>query len=126
MSTTNAARSGDYELQPVKFSRLARRGVLFGLTASQLVVVGIGAITLVFSLYVGGGASLIFALPAILCCSALAWVSLGGRKLIQWLPIVSIWLWRSTGGQLICRRRVIAPRPVGTLALPGDAARLRQ
>ena len=65
MSATNTARSGDYELQPVKFSRLARRGVLFGLTASQLIVVGIGAVTLVFSLYVGGGASLIVALPVI-------------------------------------------------------------
>ena len=83
MNATNTTRSGDYELQPVKFSRLARRGVLFGLTASQLVVVGIGAVTLVFSLYVSGGASLIFALPVIVFCSALAWVSVGGRKLIQ-------------------------------------------
>lgn len=126
MSATNATQSGDYELQPVKFSRLARRGVLLGLTASQLVVVGIGAVTLVFSLYVGGGASLVAALPVIVFCSALAWVSVGGRKLIQWLPIVGVWLWRSTGGQLIYRRRVVAPRPVGNLALPGDAARLRQ
>src|SRR3546814_9056442 len=85
MSASNASRSGDYELQPVKFSRLSRRGVLFGLTASQLVV-GIGAVTLVFSLYVGGGASLIVAFPVILFCVALAFVRVGGRKLIQWLP----------------------------------------
>ena len=113
MSAANTTGAGDYELQPVKFSRLARRGVLFGLTASQLVVVGLGAVTLVFSLYVGGGASLVFALPGIVCCSALAWVSIGGRKLIQWLPIVGVWLWRSTGGQLIYRRRVVAPRGRG-------------
>ncbi len=36
------------------------------------------------------------------------------------------WLWRSTGGQLLYRRRIVKPRPAGTLALPGDAARLRQ
>src|SRR3546814_19020601 len=80
MSATNTTRSGDYELQPVKFSRLARRGVLFGLTASQLVVVGIGVVTLVFSLYVGGGTSLVVALPVIVCCSALAWVSVRSEE----------------------------------------------
>ncbi|WP_162891201.1 SCO6880 family protein [Aeromicrobium sp. A1-2] len=126
MNAAASSKSGDYELQPVKFSRLSRRGVLFGLTASQLVVVGIGAITLVFSLYVGGGANLIVAFPVILFCAALAFVGVGGRKLIQWLPIAAVWLLRSTGGQLIYRRRVVAPRPVGTLALPGDAACLRQ
>lgn len=115
-----------YDLQPVKFSRLARRGVLFGLTVSQLVVVGVGALTLVFSLYVGGGPSLIVAIPVIGVCATLAWVGVGGRKLIHWVPIIGIWLWRSTGGQLAFRCRVVAPRPVGTLALPGDAARLRQ
>ncbi len=126
MNAATSSKPGDYELQPVKFSRLTRRGVLFGLAASQLVVVGIGAVMLVFSLYVGGGASLIVAFPVILFCAALAFVGVGGRKLIQWLPIAAVWLWRSTGGQLIYRRRVVAPRPVGTLALPGDAARLRQ
>jgi hypothetical protein len=35
-------------------------------------------------------------------------------------------MWRSTGGQLLFRRRIVKPRPAGTLALPGDAARLRQ
>ncbi|WP_110208625.1 PrgI family protein [Nocardioides daejeonensis] len=126
MSAPQTSTSSTYDLQPVKFSRLARRGVLFGLTVSQLVVVGIGAAMLVFCLYVGGGASLIVAVPVIVCCAALAWVGVGGRKLIQWVPIVGIWVWRSTGGQLAYRRRIVAPRPVGTLALPGDAARLRQ
>lgn len=122
--TVSAAR--DYELRPVKFSRLARRGVLLGLSGAQLVVVGIGAVVLVFALYLGGGLILAYALPIILLCAALAWVGVGGRKLIEWLPIVARWMWRSTGGQLLFRRRIVKPRPVGTLALPGDAARLRQ
>ena len=62
----------------------------------------------------------------LLLCAALAWVGVGGRKLVEWLPVVARWVWRSTGGQLLFRRRIVRPRPVGTLALPGDAARLRQ
>lgn len=42
------------------------------------------------------------------------------------MPIAARWLWRSTGGQLIFRHRVVKPRPAGTLALPGDAAALRE
>jgi hypothetical protein len=118
--------SGDYELAPVKFSRLARRGVLLGLSGPQLAVVGVAAITLVSTLYLGGGILLAYAAPIIVTCAALAWVGIGGRKLIEWLPIVARWVWRSTGGQLTYRRRVVRPRPAGTLALPGDAAGLRQ
>src|SRR4051794_36962116 len=124
MSTNTTMR--DFELAPVKFSRLTRRGVLLGLSGSQLVVVGFGAITLVFALYVGGGASLMYVVPILLVCAALAFVGVGGRKIVEWLPVVTRWLWRSTGGQLLFRRRIVKPRPVGTLALPGDAARLRQ
>jgi hypothetical protein len=126
MMTRSVSTARDYELGPVKFSRLARRGVLIGLSGAQLVVVGIGAVVLVFALYLGGGMILAYALPIILLCAALAWVGVGGRKLIEWLPIVARWMWRSTGGQLLFRRRIVKPRPVGTLALPGDAARLRQ
>ena len=110
----------------MKFSRLTRRGVLLGLSGSQLVVVGVGAVTLVFALYVGGGSVLLYVAPILLVCAALALVGVGGRKLVEWLPVVIRWLWRSTGGQLLFRRRIVKPRPAGTLALPGDAARLRQ
>jgi hypothetical protein len=112
-------------LAAVKFSRLSRRGVLLGLSGAQLVVVGSGAIVLVLALYLGG-ASLMYVAPILLLCSALAWVGIGGRKLVEWLPIATRWAWRSTGDQLLFRRRIVKPRPVGTLALPGDAARLRQ
>ncbi len=45
---------------------------------------------------------------------------------MEWSPITCWWLWRTTGGQLLYRRRIVVPRPVGTLALPGDMARLRE
>src|SRR3954470_14516052 len=123
---SNPTTAHDYELAPVKFSRLTRRGVLLGLSGSQLVVVGFGAIMLVFALYFGGGPSLMYVVPVLLICAALAFVGVVGRKLIEWLPIVARWMWRSTGGQLLFRRHIVKPRPSGTLALPGDAARLRQ
>ena len=123
---SNQASAHDYELAPVKFSRLTRRGVLLGLSGSQLVVVGIGAIVLVFALYFGGSQSLLYVVPLLLLCAALAFVGVGGRKIVEWLPVVTKWLWRSTGGQLLFRRHIVKPRPAGTLSLPGDAARLRQ
>ena len=43
MSTNTTMR--DFELAPVKFSRLTRRGVLLGLSGLQLVVVGFGDAT---------------------------------------------------------------------------------
>lgn len=65
-------------------------------------------------------------LAVLILCAALAWVGVGGRKLVEWLPILLRWAWRSSGGQLVYRRRVLKPRPAGVLALPGDAASLRQ
>jgi hypothetical protein len=110
-------------LTPVKFSRLSRRGVLLGLSGLQLTVVGVGAASLILGLYVG---AVVMAFPIIGICAGLAFVSVGGRKLIEWGPIGVRWVWRSAGSQLIYRRRIVKPRPAGTLALPGDAARLRQ
>jgi hypothetical protein len=116
----------DHEVTPVKFSHLSRRGIIHGLTGPQLVVVGIGAAVLVVALYAGNGLAIVVAVPVVLACAALAWVTVAGRKLIEWVPIVGRWCWRSAGGQLLYRRRIMNPRPAGTLALPGDAARLRQ
>ncbi|MFT4083946.1 MAG: PrgI family protein [Nocardioides sp.] len=127
MSAPTSQRVGrEAELTPVKFSRLSKRGVLLGMSGSQLVAVGIGAVVLVFSLYLGGGAILAYVSPILIGCAALAWVGVGGRKLVEWLPILIRWTRRSSGGQLIYRRRILKPRPAGVLALPGDAARLRQ
>ena len=114
------------QLSPVQFSRLARRGVLLGLSVSQLLVIGIGVVTFVIAIYSGGAMVVIGLSPIWLTCLLLASVSVGGRKLVDWLPIVARWTWRNTEDQLIFRHRVIQPRPVGTLSLPGDAAALRE
>src|SRR4051812_3206093 len=110
------------DLTPVKFSRLTRRGVILGLSTSQLTVVGTAAGILVVALYAGGGTAVAISSPVLVLCAVLAWVSAGGRKLVEWLPIVGRWSRRSVSGQLLYRRRIMKPRPAGTLALPGDAA----
>lgn len=61
-------RAGD--LIPVKFSRLTRRGILLGLSLSQLVALGIGVTTLVWAFYAGGGMLIAFSAPVWLCAAA--------------------------------------------------------
>ncbi|WP_141013680.1 SCO6880 family protein [Nocardioides sambongensis] len=121
-----AVDRGEHELRPVKFSRLARRGVILGLSGAQLVVVGIAAGVLVVGLYVGGGSALLVAFPVVAVCAVLVWLRVAGRTLVEWVPVAGRWVRRWLAGQLIYRRRLLRPRPAGTLALPGDAARLRQ
>jgi len=117
-------RAGD--LIPVKFSRLTRRGILLGLSLSQLVALGIGVTTLVWAFYAGGGMLIAFSAPVWLCAAAVVWIRIAGRPIVEWVPVASWWMWKTTGGQLLYRRRVVKPRPAGSLALPGDMARLRE
>jgi hypothetical protein len=125
MSTNPQSNSG-YGLAPVQFSRLTRRGIMLGLSLPQLVVFAIAVLTVVAALYTGGGMGLAWTSPIWGLAALLAVIPAGGRKVIEWLPILARWLARTYLGQLIYRRRIIRPRPAGTLALPGDAASLRE
>jgi hypothetical protein len=117
-------RAGD--LIPVKFSRLTRRGILLGLSLSQLVALGIGVTTLVWAFYAGGGMLIALSAPVWLCAASVVWIRIAGRPIVEWIPVAFWWVWKTTGGQLLYRRRVVKPRPAGSLALPGDMARLRE
>lgn len=113
------------KLRPVKFSRLSKRGILLGLALPQLVAIGGAIAVFVIGLYVGGRWPLFTAviwLPALLA----AVVPVAGRSTAEWLPVAGLWAWRQLTGQTRYRRRITRPRPAGTLALPGDAAALRQ
>lgn len=116
----------DYPLAPVQFSRLTKRGVMLGLSLPQLVVLAVAVLSVVAGLYTGGGMGLAWTSPVWGIAALVAVIPAGGRKLIEWVPIVARWIGRTYLGQLIYRRRVIKPRPAGTLALPGDAAPLRE
>ncbi|MCL1899949.1 MAG: type VII secretion protein EccE [Promicromonosporaceae bacterium] len=121
-----AATRTEYELNPVKFSRLAKRGLLLGLSGPQLVCLGVAAFAIVIALYLGGGMALAYASPFWLCGACLSLVGVNGRKLIEWAPITLRWATRAQKGQTMFNRRLNKPRPAGTLALPGSAAALRQ
>lgn len=115
-----------YALAPVQFSRLTRRGVLLGLSLPQLIVLGVAILTVVAALYTAGGMGLAWTSPLWCASALLAVVPAGGRKMVEWVPIMARWVWRAYLGQLLFRRRIVRPRPAGTLALPGDAAALRE
>ncbi|MBW4031792.1 MAG: PrgI family protein [Acidobacteria bacterium] len=121
-----AELSTEFELRAVKFSRLTRRGILLGLSMPQLITASIAAATIVGALYVAGAAGLAWTSPIWVGGAAATWLPIAGRTAIQWLPIAGHWFLRSRVKQTSYRRRLTAPRPVGTLALPGDAAPLRE
>ena len=121
-----SSTSTPFELQTIQFSRLTRRGILLGLSLSQLIVLACALLVVVVALYTSGGAGLAWSSPAWLTLAAIAWVPVSGRKLIEWAPIISRWLLRTRAKQTRYRRRMIRPRPAGTLALPGDLAALRE
>lgn len=120
----DAHRAGD--LVPVKFSRLTRRGVLLGLSLSQLIVLSFGVGTLVWAFYAGGGILIALTSPVWLASAAVVWIRVAGRAIVEWAPVFVWWAWKASPGQLLYRRRVVKPRPAGTLALPGDMARIRE
>lgn len=116
---------GGFALRPVKFSRLSRRGVLLGLSGPRLVTASLTMLVLVVALSAAGGAALAWTSPLWAATAALTWLPVGGRVAVEWAPVAGHWLVRSVAGQTRYRRR-LRPRPAGTLALPGDAAALRQ
>jgi hypothetical protein len=122
----SASTSELFELRPVQFSRLTKRGLLLGLSLPQLLVLATALGIIVTGLYTNGGAGLAWSSPAWAALVAIAWVPVGGRKVIEWAPIVARWLLRTRAKQTQYRRRIVKPRPAGTLALPGDLTPLRE
>ena len=119
------ASSTEFDLSPVKFSRLTRRGIILGLSLPQVIAVSIAVLVFVASLYIGGPAAL-YTAPIWGIALGLAVVPFGGRKMVEWVPITLHWIWRTRAHQTSYRRKIVKPRPAGTLALPGDAASLRR
>jgi hypothetical protein len=115
-----------YQLSPVQFSRLAKRGIVLSLSMPQLVALSIGMLTVVSSLYVAGASGLAWTSPVWVTSAVIAGIPIGGRKIVEWLPVGAAWIWRIAYRQLTYRRHIVRPRPVGTLSLPGDAAALRE
>src|SRR5690625_7855466 len=110
MATTTDRKVPVSELTPMKFSRLTRRGVLLGLSISQLITLGIGGLTVLAAVYGGAGVLLGYTAPVWLLAAALTWVAVAGRTNVDWRPAACWGGWRMAGGQLLYRRRVVQPR----------------
>lgn len=115
-----------FELAPVKFSRLSKRGVLLSLSAAQLVSAGSAVVAFIGTLYFSGAEALAWTSPVWVGGAALTWARIAGRPLVEWVPLIAHWLLRILRGQTVFKAKITKPRPAGTLALPGDAAGLRQ
>jgi hypothetical protein len=114
-----------FEVAAVKFSRLTRRGLLLGLSVAQVTALSVAVVVFVTSLYLDGGV-VWWTSPIWAAALALTWLAIAGRKAVEWIPVWLHWAWRIVMRQTVYRRRIVTPRPAGTLALPGDAAAMRQ
>lgn len=101
------------------------RGLLLGLSAIRLSACGLAVALLVFGLVAAGAVGLAVTAPLWVGLSAGAFVNWHGQPAIEWAPSVIHWAARSTAGQDRYRKRLLEPRPAGTMALPGDATSLR-
>lgn len=120
MSTASAPA-----VSAVRFGHRSSRGVLLGLSGWRLLALGLATGIFVASMLAAGGVGaavgLVLAAPLV----AVAYATVGGRPAVEWTPVVADWSLRRLCGQTTFRARPMAPRPAGTLALPGDAAALR-
>ncbi|NCD15913.1 MAG: PrgI family protein [Actinobacteria bacterium] len=121
MTTTNAKTL----VPTVRFGRRSTRGVMLGLSAPRVAALAVALVIALPAVYLAGFTGLVWTTPAWGLAVASAWVTIGSRTAVEWLPIYGHWVLRRTLGQHLYRVRVLKPRPKGTLALPGDAARLR-
>jgi hypothetical protein len=102
----------------VRFARLESRGLLLGLSGVQLGFAGAGLLVVVLALYSGGTEAALVAAPVWALLLALGLVSVGGRPLVGWLPVVGGWLTRRVSGA--ATQRTPMARPSG-LVVPGTS-----
>ncbi len=109
----------------VRFGRRQSKGVLLGFSGLRLVVIGVGLVVLVMSTFFAGTTGLMVSAPLWALLIATAFLRWNGQPLADAAPIVTHWFARRVLRQTTFRARLFAPRPAGTMALPGDVAALR-
>ncbi|MCX4751270.1 PrgI family protein [Kitasatospora sp. NBC_01287] len=110
----------------VKFPHRSRRGVLLGLSASQLIVVSATGLLLLAVILARGIVGALQLIPLWAAVAAFVFIRYRGRTLADWAPIATRYALRRLRGQLVWLVRP-SRRPVreGLLHLPGSAASLR-
>jgi hypothetical protein len=84
-----------------------------------------GLACLIGPLFIAGVIGAAIGMPVWATAFTAAFVPWHGRPAVESAPVVVHWALRSATGQTRYRARPSNPRPVGTMALPGDAASLR-
>jgi hypothetical protein len=109
----------------VRFGRRQTKGLLLGYSTSVVLVVGAGVLIVAISLLVGRAVGLVLTGPLWLGLIGSGFVRWQGAPLIESVPRVLHWQTRKATRQTRYRVKASAPRPAGTMGLPGDAAALR-
>lgn len=108
----------------VQFGRLERRGVLLGLSGTQLAFVGLAAIVATLALYVAGAPALlgsgIIWLPILVVGTA----RVAGRSVASWLPILASRVARRATGTTSEVSGAWSAPPPREMRLPGIAGAL--
>lgn len=115
----------DAPARTVRFGQRQSRGLLLGLSALRAGALGFGLALLVAGLALGGVLGCAVTSPLWVTAIASAFARWNGAPAIEAVPVLGHYLVRSALGQTRYLRRISAPRPAGTMALPGDAAALR-
>ena len=109
----------------VRFGRRAQRGLLLGLSPARVCCIGLAVLAVTVGVFIDGPSGLAISAPVWAGAIALAFIRLNGSPLVEALPTATHFLARHVAKQTQFRASPDRPRPVGTMALPGDAARLR-
>lgn len=108
--TTDAAST-------VRFGRLEQRGLLLGLSTAQIALAGSGVAIAVMAEFTAGAAGLLVSSPVWIGLVTLGTARIAGRRLVEWLPVTSMWAVRRSLGRT---RQLRAPiRATDLLGLPG-------
>jgi hypothetical protein len=107
-----------------RFGRLERRGVLLGLSGPQLAVIGAAAVVAVSGVYSAGAGGLVASAPVWGLLLAAGTLTVGGRPVVGWVPLLTAWCVRRLVGattQAASTHR----RGGDVVVLPGFAGRVQ-
>ncbi|HEX3827257.1 MAG TPA: SCO6880 family protein [Sporichthyaceae bacterium] len=106
----------------VRFGRLERRGLLLGLSGTQLGLVGTALLVLVAAGTAHGPLGITIAAPLWTVPMILALTPIGGRPMVEAIPVAIPWVLRRVSGRSVALARPVRPAP---LVIPGVPIRLR-
>jgi len=108
----------------VRFGRLERRGLILGFSAFQVTALGVALVVVIAAEYAAGVTGVLVTTPAWALFASMALISIGGRPVVVWLPLITNWLTRRALRATRYLARPGTDRQPDQLALPGIPGRL--